>query len=252
MGVMKGRVGLADIARGIWQTVKTDAAAVPEVAQLMLEGHIMTAQSRVGEVAFDVVPLMTGAGGALKGIPQSIARMTTEGMTAGAMAARGALATFDDIAETVAQTLRLEPEFALAGGPTQLPSHTLAMAGYSPFKAPTWRTQPIGLAEAPARKWQPPRKLAKTPKPPPHSMERFKLVEIIRAQLGLDASTGAQIHHAMSSLPPATRVQANAFGLIYSGEVPTGIQGLGTITIRGQRYAVCYEPNSTQIYLIAR
>lgn len=252
MGVMEGRVGIADIARGMWQTVKTDVAAVPEVAQLMLGGHIMTAQSRVGEVAFDVVPLMTGAGGALKSVPQSVARMTTKGMTAGAMAARGVFATFDDMAEAVAQTLRLEPEFALAGGPARLPSHTLAMAGHTPIKTPTWRTQPIGIAEAPARRWQPPRKLAETPKPLPHSMDRFKLVEIIRQQLGLDASTGAQIHHAMNSLPPSTHVQANGFGLIYSGKVPEGIRSLGTITGKGQRYAVCYDPKSTQIYLITR
>lgn len=255
MSIAEGRVGFADVGRGMWQMVKTDVAALPEVAQLMLHGRIMTAESRVGEVAFDVVPLMTGAGGALKGIPQAAARIATEGIGAGTRVVRGALATFGEL---------IEPEFAMAGGPAgfrfpiaaadKIPANTLAMAGFSKgpkhLIQPAWQTKPVTLAEAPAKNWHPPTKLQKTPTVPSLSLDRVRIIHNITYNLGLSPTAKNTLSTILGRISPDVRIHPDSFRVIYNGKIPNGTQVFGRVVLDGKAYAIHYNPADTVIHLI--
>lgn len=238
MGIVEGRVGLSDIGNGMWQVVKKDVAAIPEVAQLMLQGRIMTAESRVGEVAFDVAPLVTGAG-ALKGVPQALARLTADSVKTGTIAVRGALSTFGEVAESVAQTLRLEPEFAMAmSGPPIIKPHHIR---------PPWLGEPIGLAKKkPNPTWHPPTSPVKTP--PSQLTGRTRVAQLIEKQWGLDKQGVARLRDILGKMDEPIR--GDAFGISFSKKnIPAGMQVKSGFTSNGRTYIVCYNPTDATIHL---
>lgn len=260
MGIAEGRVGLSDIGNGMWQMVKNDVAAIPEVAQLILQGRIMTAESRMGEVAFDVAPLVTGVG-ALKSVPQSLARLTANSVKTGTLAVRGALSTFGEVAESVAQTLRLEPEFAMAGVPSGfkipamatdgIPAHAMAMSRPTVIKphhvSPKWLGEPIGLAKKkPNPTWHPPTSPVKTP--PPQLTARTRVAQLIEKQWGLDNQGVARLREILSKMDEPIR--GDTFGMSFSRRnIPTGMEVKSSFISNGKTYTVCYNPADATIHL---
>ncbi len=255
MSIANGRIGFADVGHGFLQMLEKDVGAVPEVFHLMLAGKIMTAESRVGEVAFDVVPLVTGVGGLLKSVPQAVARMAVESIEAGAIVTRGAISVIKDAAESMAQTLNLEPEFAMAGGPVSLPAapsvldkfRAGAMAMSKHKYQPAWLSKPVTLAKSPSSKWRP--DVAKLSKPSVLSTEGHRVIRHIKLHLGLDGAAESQLRIIVSRVNPGFKIRPDSFGLIFEGEIPEGAQLLGKITSEGAPYTVYYNPLNEHIYL---